>query len=177
MITRRQFIKRTGGVLTLGVGGLQIGCTIEQTKQIDSANLTDVEILSLVRIFHHILPHSGLDTQVYIDAVMVLSQRVSNSASFKQELQDGLSGLGSNSHWLDLADTDQINALKNIDQSSFFRTLQTTALEQVYRDERTWELVGYEGEAIKFGGYISRGFNDIDWLPDPPGHAKSGGSS
>ena len=163
-------------MLTLCVGGLQIACTLEQTKQIDAASLTDEEILSLTRIIQHILPHSRLDTQVYIDAVMVLADRAGNSTSFKRELQDGITGLNAENDWLQQADADQIKALKNIDQSSFFRILQTTALEQVYRDERTWELVGYEGEAIKFGGYLHRGFNDIDWLPDPPGAANTGGS-
>lgn len=176
MTTRRQFLKRTGGMLTLCVGGLQIACTMEQTKQVDAAGLTDEEILSLTRIIQHILPHPRLDTQVYVDAVMVLTDRANNSPSFKRQLQDGIAGLNASNNWLEQTDAEQIKALKNIDQDSLFRILQTTALEQVYRDERTWELVGYEGEAIKFGGYVHRGFNDIDWLPDPPGSPDTGGS-
>ena len=27
---------------------------------------------------------------------------------------------------------------------------------------------GYEGAAYDKGGYITRGFQDIKWLPDPP---------
>jgi hypothetical protein len=174
MTTRRQFLKRSGGILTIGVGGLQIACSIEQTKQIDSASLDDEAILSLVRIFQHILPHSDLDTQVYIDAVTTLTQRTSNNPVFRKELEDGLSGLNSETAWLDLTANEQVNALKAIEKSRFFIALQTTALEQLYRDGRTWELVGYEGEAIKFGGYVNRGFNDIDWLPEPP---TAGGSN
>jgi hypothetical protein len=27
-----------------------------------------------------------------------------------------------------------------------------------------WKVLGYEGESASKGGYINRGFNDIDWL-------------
>ena len=45
--------------------------------------------------------------------------------------------------------------------------MRSTAVVEVYSDERTWHLVGYEGPSFDKGGYINRGFNDLDWLPDP----------
>ena len=45
-------------------------------------------------------------------------------------------------------------------------TVREAAISGVYRDERTWQLLGYEGEASKYGGYLHRGFDDIDWLPE-----------
>ena len=42
-----------------------------------------------------------------------------------------------------------------------------TAVVAVYSDQRTWELVGYAGPSFDKGGYLHRGFNDLDWLPDP----------
>jgi hypothetical protein len=30
-----------------------------------------------------------------------------------------------------------------------------------------WELVGYEGPSYDRGGYLHRGFDDLDWLPRP----------
>ena len=45
--------------------------------------------------------------------------------------------------------------------------MRSTAVVEVYSDERTWQLVGYEGPSFDKGGYINRGFNDLDWLPDP----------
>ena len=42
-----------------------------------------------------------------------------------------------------------------------------TAVVEVYTDEKTRELVGYEDLLFHKGGYIDRGFNDLDWLPDP----------
>ena len=30
-----------------------------------------------------------------------------------------------------------------------------------------WPKFGYEGSSFEHGGYLHRGFNDLDWLPDP----------
>ncbi len=30
------------------------------------------------------------------------------------------------------------------------------------------KLFGYEGEAFSKGGYLTRGFNDLRWLPEVP---------
>ena len=37
----------------------------------------------------------------------------------------------------------------------------------LYDDHEVWELLGYEGPSFDKGGYLDRGFDDLDWLPDP----------
>ena len=34
----------------------------------------------------------------------------------------------------------------------------------LYNQKEVWPLFGYEGESFSQGGYIDRGFDDIDWL-------------
>ena len=34
-------------------------------------------------------------------------------------------------------------------------------------DPEVWSLLGYEGPSFEHGGYLRRGFDDLDWLPDP----------
>ena len=34
----------------------------------------------------------------------------------------------------------------------------------LYNQKEVWPIFGYEGESSSKGGYINRGFNDIDWL-------------
>ena len=45
--------------------------------------------------------------------------------------------------------------------------MRSTAVVEIYSDPQTWKLLGYEGPSFAQGGYIDRGFNDLDWLPDP----------
>ena len=56
--------------------------------------------------------------------------------------------------------------LEKIQHTPFFQFVLNEALSGVYRHPLTWELLGFEGSSLEFGGYINRGFNDIDWLPD-----------
>jgi hypothetical protein len=36
------------------------------------------------------------------------------------------------------------------------------------------DLLGYEGRSFAKGGYLQRGFNDLDWLPEPDEPALGG---
>ena len=44
---------------------------------------------------------------------------------------------------------------------------RSTAVVEIYSDPQTWTLLGYEGPSFAQGGYVGRGFDDLDWLPDP----------
>ena len=37
----------------------------------------------------------------------------------------------------------------------------------LYDDHEVWDLLGYEGSSFDKGGYLHRGFDDLDWLPRP----------
>jgi len=37
----------------------------------------------------------------------------------------------------------------------------------LYNLPEVWEALGYEGASFDKGGYLTRGFNDLDWLPEP----------
>ena len=34
----------------------------------------------------------------------------------------------------------------------------------LYNQKAVWPIFGYEGSSFEFGGYIDRGFDDINWL-------------
>jgi len=36
----------------------------------------------------------------------------------------------------------------------------------LYNQHDVWTKLGYEGPSWEKGGYLERGFNDIDWLPE-----------
>ena len=57
--------------------------------------------------------------------------------------------------------------LKKIESSKFFQHVRSTTVVTLYNDPEVWGLLGYEGASFDKGGYINRGFNDLDWLPEP----------
>ena len=82
-------------------------------------------------------------------------------------IEDGVSALNGGRPFAGLSADEQLETLKGIEGSAFFELVRSTAVVEVYSDQRTWQLVGYEGPSFGKGGYINRGFNDLDWLPDP----------
>ena len=50
---------------------------------------------------------------------------------------------------------------------SNFQHVRSTSVVTLYNDQEVWGLLGYEGSSFEKGGYINRGFNDLDWLPEP----------
>lgn len=51
--------------------------------------------------------------------------------------------------------------------SPLIALVHSTAVVALYDDHEVWELLGYEGASFDKGGYLHRGFDDLDWLPDP----------
>ena len=70
--------------------------------------------------------------------------------------------------WHSLPDRAIARYLKTIAATPFFRLMMGTALPTLVNDRRVWKAVGYPGESYTRGGYLRRGFNDLDWLPEPP---------
>jgi hypothetical protein len=67
-----------------------------------------------------------------------------------------------------MSDDDQVAALKNIETSPFFQKVHGTELVSLYNNHAVWKKLGYQGASYPIGGYIHHGFNDLNWLPDPP---------
>ncbi|MCU0870639.1 MAG: tat (twin-arginine translocation) pathway signal sequence, partial [Burkholderiales bacterium] len=65
-------------------------------------------------------------------------------------------------------------ALKALDGTAPFVFVQRHAVRFVYDDREVWEAFGYEGAAVHLGGYLHRGFDDLDWLPPVPPEAWGG---
>jgi hypothetical protein len=59
---------------------------------------------------------------------------------------------------------DRVKLLQSIEATPFFGTVRAGLVTGLYNQKEIWPIFGYEGESFSKGGYIERGFNDIDWL-------------
>lgn len=57
--------------------------------------------------------------------------------------------------------------LRGVDGTPFLTGIVDSVVVTLYSDPEVWELLGYEGPSFDRGGYLNRGFDDLDWLPDP----------
>src|SRR5690349_15496210 len=113
-------------------------------------------------------PHDALPVDVYARVAEKLAEAAREEDSgAARTIEDGVSALNGGGPFAELSGDEQLETLKGIEGSDFFELVRSTAVVEVYSDQRTWQLVGYEGPSFDKGGYINRGFNDLDWLPDP----------
>ncbi|MEL6523884.1 MAG: Twin-arginine translocation pathway signal, partial [Pseudomonadota bacterium] len=53
---------------------------------------------------------------------------------------------------------------RGLEESSFFQQIRGGLVTGLYNQKSVWPIFGYEGESFSQGGYLDRGFNDINWL-------------
>jgi hypothetical protein len=68
--------------------------------------------------------------------------------------------------WLRLAEEDQISALRAIEGDPFFVAVRNGVRDRLYALPAVWKAIGYPGSSLEFGGYLNRGYADINWLPE-----------
>jgi hypothetical protein len=120
-------------------------------------------------------PHTGLSDRVYGRVAAKLTEGAAGDADAERVLNEGVAQLDAgNTPFVELDDDARLAALRAIEGSTFFELVRSTAVVEVYNDPETWELLGYEGPSFDKGGYLHRGFNDLDWLPEPEEPAMGG---
>jgi hypothetical protein len=62
------------------------------------------------------------------------------------------------------AESDRVGLLYGIEQTEFFQKVRSDLKSQLYNNKAVWPLFGYQGSSWEKGGYLTRGFDDIDWL-------------
>lgn len=125
---------------------------------------------TLVAVVRTLCPHDALVDRVYRRVVLHYDRlghaAPATAASIEQAVRalDGAMPLP----FRERSESYRIAALKAIETTSAFVFLQRSAVRFLYDDVEVWGAFGYEGASVHLGGYVTRGFNDLDWLPAPP---------
>jgi hypothetical protein len=69
-------------------------------------------------------------------------------------------------NWFDLNEASQIAVMNEVQGESFFAAIQAQVGGTFYSHPKVWQLIKYPGSSKEHGGYVDRGFDDIDWLPE-----------
>ncbi|MGB1876631.1 MAG: hypothetical protein ACPHGY_06870 [Rhodospirillaceae bacterium] len=129
---------------------------------------TEGQTAVLLRLVKDIFPHDALSDEPYLAVVEQLASAAADP-DFLQLLREGMSSLdgAGEGDWIDRIEADRIAALKEMETTPFFITVRVSALFGLYGNPAIWSTFGYEGASYEQGGYLFRGFDDLDWLPEP----------
>lgn len=167
-IDRRQFLHGATGVLS-GVLGVALPASSLQPGRawsVDLQVLSSTDAATLSAMVHTIAPHDGLDETAYALVIAALDTAAAGSVAGRSELLAGIKSLG-----MDFAaagEPDRVRKLEAIEPSPFFQSVRLKTVMVLYDNPGAWAHFGYEGEAFSKGGYLTRGFNDLKWLPEVP---------
>jgi hypothetical protein len=129
-------------------------------------SLTGPESAALLGMARTIAPHDGLPDAAYEVVVKAVDQAMATDGQTRELVKSGIGQLGTD--FGAEPEADRVATLRKIEKSDFFRLVRAKTLGTLYATPVAYAHFGYEGEAFSKGGYLHRGFNDLDWLPDVP---------
>ena len=169
---RRIFLQGAASAVPVAAVAASAGLGIEDAWAADATTLTPATLKTLVKVARDIYPHDMLVDSYYITAIKPWDAKAAKDPAVKALLEDGVRRLDQDAqdrHKLAYAqvpwEADRVVLLQGIEQTSFFKQVRSDLVVSLYNQEELWPKFGYEGSSAEHGGYIKRGFNDIDWLP------------
>ena len=167
--SRRQFLVRLlgwGGVVGVASSipdAFAFKATAHETKLVAFTHEEGAVLIDAVNL---LFPHAELGSGVYEQALADIDARASQSQDLQGQLKQLIADVsgGLEGSWRGVSEATRISKLKAVQESSGFWQLRNITIESLYRNPEVWRLLGYEGSSIEYGGYINRGFDDIDWL-------------
>jgi hypothetical protein len=171
-VSRRTALKgAVAGLIVAGTGAGGLVFGHGNAWAATAENLDADTFATLVQMSRDTYPHERLDDSFYAEAVSVLDKAAKDDAALKTMLTDGAAKLDSEAVGLKSAsyrtmpgEDDRMAILKSMEGDAFFQKIRGNLVTGLYNNQKAWPLFGYEGESASKGGYIDRGFNDIDWL-------------
>jgi hypothetical protein len=123
-------------------------------------------LCAVIRTFY---PHDAIPEACYRRVVYHLDRaaRTPEAAALLRGFCGQLAELAT-LPFFELAETFRVQALKQIETTPDFFFVQRLSVRCFYDDVEVWAAFGYEGASVHLGGYIQRGFDDLDWLPPLP---------
>ena len=140
---------------------------------ITAAPLDQTAHANLTRLLRAAYPHARFPDGPYERCATTIIEQADETVWHRMVLGQGLATLDAAAaeHGADtfaaLDDQAAYALLKKIEDAEFFVFVRGVAVVTLYDDHEVWDLLGYEGESFSKGGYVDRGFDDLDWLPSP----------
>jgi hypothetical protein len=173
-LTRRHLLKGTGVLMgTLAVGSPLALLAPSRAWAVELKTLNQEQGETLLKMAQVLFPHSKLPDAVYALLVKDLDADSSKDAGTAKLISDGLIELNylSDGNFIKANPARRLQAVKAMETQPFFNLVRGKCVVSLYDNEMAYAAFGYPGSSWEKGGYITRGFQDLKWLPNPPASA------
>lgn len=165
-LTRRALLSRAVAVGALTVAGAGFIAAPDAAWAVEVTTISEHEMATLLQMARDIYPHDKVGDRFYAIAV-----KGYDSPEQQQAVAEGIAALDAAAQAAGFDDymsagweADRVEILRSIEETPFFQTVRGGLVTGLYNQKEVWPIFGYQGESYSEGGYINRGFDDIDWL-------------
>lgn len=161
--SRRRFL-----VAALTVSGLATGSLASSLLR-EAAAWAETGNAALLKMARLLFPHDSVPDEIYAEVVASALAATASDPDAQSPLTVAESELDARSQsgsWYDSGEQEQLAALTAVQGEAFFATITGLVMFGLYTHPALWQHIGYPGSSKEYGGYLERGFDDIDWLPE-----------
>jgi hypothetical protein len=170
-LTRRELLQRSsaaGATAMLVISGSAV-IAADKAWGLEVTALKPETMATLIQMARDIYPHDHVPDKFYAVAMKGYdTEMAAKDAAKKDMIENAVADLNAKAGaggYLGLGwEDDRVAVLKQIEDTDFFKMVRGGLVTGLYNQKELWPLFGYEGESYSKGGYIDRGFNDIEWL-------------
>lgn len=168
---RRTFLRRSSEVsfaaaVTIAAGGSLLNAS--EAWALEVKVLKPETMKTLIQMARDVYPHDRIADRFYAIAVKGHDDKAAADPAHKALIEDGIAGLdraaGAGGYLGVGWEADRVKLLEAVGDTPFFQAVRSDLVVSLYNQPDVWPIFGYEGESYSKGGYIERGFDDIDWL-------------
>jgi hypothetical protein len=170
-------IDPVGGIRTAdaAIGAAQVGADTTREEDplggLTALDRRDAEILTGVA--RAMYPHDRIPDLHYQRVIASLDEKAAADERMRTVLTEGVGFLATTTgkrpeEFAGLPEPEQVRALTRLEHTPFFQAVAAEVVVNLYSQPDVWPYFGYEGPSNDQGGYLHRGFDDIDWLDDAP---------
>ena len=173
-LVRREFLKGTGILIgTIATGSVLAALAPSQVWAVELKTLSKSDGETLMAMGRVLYPHKKLPDAVYALLAKDLDAKAAGSGDAAKLLQSGVKGLdqAAGGSFLKATAEKKLAVVKAIEGTPFFNTVRGQCVTSLYDNDMAYTVFGYPGSAWEKGGYITRGFQDLKWLPAPTAEA------
>jgi len=118
----------------------------------------------LATLARRLFPHEGISDDVYAEVMDSVLAASAEDPALDEALAAADAALDDD--WMAAAPDAQVRALTALEDAPWFAAIAGAVRARFYTHPAVWKHIGYPGSSLEFGGYLERGFDDIDWLPE-----------
>lgn len=169
-LARREFLKGSGILFgSLAAGTMLASLAPSSAWALELNKLSTAQGQTLMAMGRVLYPHQKLPDAVYALLAKDLDAKAGSDPSTATLLQEGVALLNESAggNFAKASAAKKQAIVKGIENTAFFGAVRGQCVTSIYDNDMAYAVFGYPGSAWEKGGYITRGFQDLKWLPAP----------